>query len=257
MKMNCAITVMWPLTKPPCPAPASTAATNKPAMVHSAAKSIRSTDDLIEEFPDQFTGIGRFPGKYMIWLWHDVHPVIHAPRICPIVLCLKVKEHFNKMECLGVITHVEEPTDWASSITYVLKAIGKLCPCLEPQTPMRPSADIITRCPLLRKSLIVCALLLLHQVGYPPWKLVNHSQPGLQLAYDFQQSFQKIPFPVTSIWPHLFPRHLPEEDGSDLQRVPRMHQNSRWHHHPWLHQGRTQYLPTNPHADCLQTWLHV
>ena len=66
MKMNCAITVKQPGTIPPHPAPASTAATNKPATVHSAAKSIRSTDDLIEEFPDQFTGIGRFPGKYKI-----------------------------------------------------------------------------------------------------------------------------------------------------------------------------------------------
>ena len=34
MKMNCAITVMWPGTKSPYPAPASTAATNKPATVH-------------------------------------------------------------------------------------------------------------------------------------------------------------------------------------------------------------------------------
>ena len=53
VKMNCAITVMQPSTKPPGPAPASTTATTaKPATVHAAAKSIRSTDDLIKEFPD-------------------------------------------------------------------------------------------------------------------------------------------------------------------------------------------------------------
>ena len=80
MKMNCAVTVMQPGTKPPNPAPASTTATTgRPATVHAAAKSIRSTDDLIMEFPDWFTGIGRFPGKYKIWLQHDVHPMIHAP----------------------------------------------------------------------------------------------------------------------------------------------------------------------------------
>ena len=67
VKMNCVVTVMQPGTKPPNPAPASTTATKvKPATVHAAAKSIRSTDDLIKEFPDQFTGIGRFPGKYKI-----------------------------------------------------------------------------------------------------------------------------------------------------------------------------------------------
>ena len=36
------------------------------------------------------------------------------------------------MECLGVITCVDEPTDWVSSITYVQKANGELCLCLDP-----------------------------------------------------------------------------------------------------------------------------
>ena len=53
MKMNCVITVMQPSTKPPSPAPASTTATiARPAAVHATAKSIRSTDELIKEFPD-------------------------------------------------------------------------------------------------------------------------------------------------------------------------------------------------------------
>ena len=58
--------------------------------------------------------------------------MIHAPRKCLIALCPKVKDHLTKMECLGVITHVDEPTDWVSSITYVQKANGKLCLCLDP-----------------------------------------------------------------------------------------------------------------------------
>ena len=124
---------MQPGTKPQSPAPASTTATKvKPATVPAAAKSIRSTDDLIKEFLDQFKAIGRFPGKYKIQLHHSVHPMIHDPRKCPIALCPKVKEHLNKMEHLGVITHVDEPTDWVSSITYVQKANGKLCLCLDP-----------------------------------------------------------------------------------------------------------------------------
>ena len=133
VKMNCAITVMWPGTKPPHPAPVSTTTMAvKPATVPVAAKSFRSTDDLIKEFPDKFTGIGRFPGKYKIWLSHDVCPMIHAPRKCPIVLHLRVKKHLNKRECLGMITHVDKPMDWVSSITYVQKAYGKLHLCLDP-----------------------------------------------------------------------------------------------------------------------------
>ena len=131
VKMNCAITVRQPCTHPP---PVSTtAATNKPATVPEAAKPIRSTDDLIKEFPDWFQGIGQFPSEYKIQLHHDAHPVIHAPRKCPIALCPKVKEHLNKMECLGVITRVDEPMDWVSSITYVQKANGELHLCLDPR----------------------------------------------------------------------------------------------------------------------------
>ena len=130
VKMNCAIMVRQHNTHP---APVSTiAATNKPATAPEAAKPIRSTDDLIKEFPDWFQGISQFPSEYKIWLHHDAHPVIHAPKKCPIALCPKVKEHLNKMECLGVITHVDEPMDWVSSITYVQKANGKLCLCLNP-----------------------------------------------------------------------------------------------------------------------------
>ena len=37
------------------------------------------------------------------------------------------------MECLGVITCVDEPMDWVSSITYIQKANGKPCLCLDPR----------------------------------------------------------------------------------------------------------------------------
>ena len=36
------------------------------------------------------------------------------------------------MEALGVITCIDQPTDWVSSITYVQKANGELCLCLDP-----------------------------------------------------------------------------------------------------------------------------
>ena len=126
--MNCAITVIQPDTKPPSPAPAPTAAAVKP----TAAKPIKSTDDLIKEFPDQFTGIGRFPDEYTIQLHPDAHPIIHVLRKCPITLCPMVKEHLNKMECMGVIIHVDEPMDWVLSINHIQKANGELHLCLDP-----------------------------------------------------------------------------------------------------------------------------
>ena len=58
--------------------------------------------------------------------------MIHVPRKCLIALHPKVKEHLNKMEHLGIITHVDKPMGWVSSITYVQKANGKLCLCFYP-----------------------------------------------------------------------------------------------------------------------------
>ena len=106
-------------------------ATKPPTARTSKSKCIKSTDDLMREFPDRFTGIGKFPGEYKIWLCPDAHPVIHAPRKCPIALCPKVKEHLAKMEALGVITHVDQVTDWVSSITYIQKANSELHLCLD------------------------------------------------------------------------------------------------------------------------------
>ena len=107
-------------------------ATKPPATRMLKSKCIKSTDALMREFPDRFTGIGKFPGEYKIQLHPDAHLVIHAPRKCPIALYPKVKEHLAKMEALGVITQVDQPTDLVSSITYVQKANGELCLCLDP-----------------------------------------------------------------------------------------------------------------------------
>ena len=53
------------------------------------------------------------------------------PEKCLIALLPKVKEHLAKMEALGVITHVDQSTDWVSSITYVQKANGEFHLCLD------------------------------------------------------------------------------------------------------------------------------
>ena len=193
VKMNCAVTVAQPDTKPPSSVPAPTVTVDK---------SIKSTDDLIKEFPDQFTGIGRFPGEYTIWLCHDVHPIIHAPRKYPIALCPKVNKHFNKIECMGVITNVDQPTDWVF--------LNHLCPeskwwaisVFRSPWPQRghllqspQDAHCGGSCPW------ICALTLLHKVGCLPWILVNHLWSGIQPTHNLQQPLWMLPFPVSCIFP--------------------------------------------------------
>ena len=100
--------------------------------------------------------------------------MIHAPRKCPITLHPKVKEHLNKMECLGVITHVDKPTDWVSSITYIQKANGELCLCLDHCNLNKAICCDHHKMPSVEEVAHKFTLSLLHQVGCPPWILVDH-----------------------------------------------------------------------------------
>ena len=171
-----AITVMQPGTKPLSPAlPSTTATTAKPATVPAAAKSIRSTDDLIKEFPDWFTGIGRFPGKYKIWLQHDVHPMIHAPQEMP--QCLEPKGQGTPQQ--DGMPGSDHPCRLAHrlGILHYLCSEGKwqAKPVLGSPWPqwgrlLRPSQD--AHCG--GSCSWVC----------PPWILVNHPGPGVQPAYN-------------------------------------------------------------------------
>ena len=86
----------------------------------------------MRKFPGRFKGIGQFPGDYTIRLCDNSQPVINAPQKCPISIFPKVKAELDKMVKLGVITLVDEPTDWVSSVAYAWKMSGELHICLDP-----------------------------------------------------------------------------------------------------------------------------
>ena len=133
VQVNCAVRTTQPNRSLTGTAPTRAARAAKlPTARTPKPQCMKSTDNLMREFPDRFTGIGKLPGEYKIQLHPDAHPVIHVPRKCLIALCPKVKEHLAKMEALGVITCVDQPTDWLSSITYVQKANGELHLCKDP-----------------------------------------------------------------------------------------------------------------------------
>ena len=92
---------------------------------------IQNTADLQREFPDRFQGIGRFKGKYHITLKPDARPIIHPPRKCPIAMRPHVKAELDRLEHLGAIRKVDEPTDWVSSLAYAWKPNGRVRACLD------------------------------------------------------------------------------------------------------------------------------
>ena len=95
-------------------------------------KLINSKDDLIKVYPDQFEGIGKFPGYYHIYLKEDAKPVVHTPRKCPIAIQPLVDKKLDKVLEQEVIVPVTEPTDWVSSLAYSWKAEDDLRTCLNP-----------------------------------------------------------------------------------------------------------------------------
>ena len=123
-KMNCAVKIIQDTV---ClPGPTSAPPTPKKTV------PIKSTKDLIKKFPDRFQGIGHFHGEYTTRLHDHTQPVIHAHQKCPISIHPKVKAELDMMAKFRVITPLDEPTDWVSSVAYIWKASGELCICLDP-----------------------------------------------------------------------------------------------------------------------------
>ena len=146
----------------------------------------------------------------------------------PIAFHPKVKEHLNKMEHMGVIVHVDQPMDWVSSITYIQKANGELHLCLDPHDLKEAICHDHHKTPTVEEvahefahSHYFTKLDACH--GY--WSIILDQESSLFTT--LQQPLWKIPFPVSSLWPCLFPRYLPEEDRPDPRRVTRMHWNHR------------------------------
>ena len=100
---------------------------------HPNSPPLNTKEDLIKAYPDRFKGIGCFPGTYHITLCSDAKPIIHAPRKCLIAMRPLVGEKLDEFLEQGIITPVEEPTDWVSSLACSWKANGKLRVCLDPR----------------------------------------------------------------------------------------------------------------------------
>ena len=159
-----------------------------------------SKEDLQRQYPECFEGIGKFRETFRITLDPTVTPVVHAPRRCPIHIKDDVQNELQKMEQLGVIEKVEEPTDWVSSIVYTRKANGKLRICLDPKdlnTAIKrphyptPTLDEITH--KLAGAVIFSKLDARH--GY--WSVPLHDESKLLTTFNSpfgRFCFRRLPF---------------------------------------------------------------
>ena len=67
VQVNCAVMTTQPDRSLTGTAPTQAGRAAKPPAARTPKpKCIKSIDDLMREFPDRFTGIGKFPGEYKI-----------------------------------------------------------------------------------------------------------------------------------------------------------------------------------------------
>ena len=83
-------------------------------------------------FPKLFTGLGKLKDNYQIKLRSDAKPyTLQVPRRVALPLLPKVEAELQRMEALGVISKIEEPTQWCSPMVVVPKQNGTVRICVD------------------------------------------------------------------------------------------------------------------------------
>ncbi len=77
--------------------------------------------DILNNYPDLFEGLGCLPIEHHIELNKTVKPVVHPPRRVPEAIRSRVTKELHRMEEEGVIEKVDQPTDWVNSMVTVIK----------------------------------------------------------------------------------------------------------------------------------------
>ena len=78
--------------------------------------------DIPKQFPSLFQGLGNLGEEYNIQLKPTAKPfAIFTPRHVPLPLRTKVQQELDRMESLGVISRVDQPTPWCADMVVVPK----------------------------------------------------------------------------------------------------------------------------------------
>ena len=89
-------------------------------------------EDIISSYPKVFQGLGTLQGDFHIHLKNDATPfALHTPRNVPLSMRPKVKAELERMESLGVISKVDEPTPWCAGMVAVPKPDGSVRICVD------------------------------------------------------------------------------------------------------------------------------
>lgn len=90
--------------------------------------------NLLEEFKDVFEGIGCIKVKpHKIIINENANPKVYNARKVPYAINDDLKNELDKLENLGIIQKINEPTEWVNPMVIVKKPNNKLRICLDPR----------------------------------------------------------------------------------------------------------------------------
>ena len=93
------------------------------AAVHSDPKG---------QFPSLFQGLGKLKDEYHIELMEDAKPfALSTPRRVAIPLMKRVRQELTRMEKMGVISKISQPTEWCAGMVVVPKTNGRVRICVD------------------------------------------------------------------------------------------------------------------------------
>ena len=88
--------------------------------------------EMVVKYPKLFKGLGTMKESYTITLKEDAKPfAVSVPRKVPLPLYEQTKEELDKMLEAGIISKVDQPTDWCAPMVIAPKSNGKVRICVD------------------------------------------------------------------------------------------------------------------------------
>ena len=91
-----------------------------------------SESSIKQSYPNLFKGLGTLGDDYTIKHKPNAVPfALHTAHRVPIPLCKKVEEELFRMQTIGVISPVDDPSPWCAGVVVVPKASGSVRICVD------------------------------------------------------------------------------------------------------------------------------
>lgn len=91
-------------------------------------------NDIVSKYADVFDGtLGKLEGKVHLHVNPDAVPVSLPCRSVPVSIRKKLKTELERLEQIGVLSKVDQPTDWTSQFVATTKKSGEMRICIDPK----------------------------------------------------------------------------------------------------------------------------